>query len=89
VARNDDDSKKKKALPLFVSMNALLFSMQYRQAKMLLAHSIILSYPAPLNSLSDIMVNTTMTDNLLWFVQSSHNGSSESFNKSKNLVASA
>jgi len=31
MARNDDDSKKK-ALPLFVSVNALLFSMQYGHA---------------------------------------------------------
>ena len=32
MARNDDDSKKKEVLPLFVSMNALLFSMQYGHA---------------------------------------------------------
>jgi hypothetical protein len=31
VARNDGDSKKK-ALPPFLSMNALLFSVQYRHA---------------------------------------------------------
>ena len=32
MARNDDDSKKKEVLTLFVSMNALLFSMQYGHA---------------------------------------------------------
>jgi len=57
---------------------------------MLLAHSIILSYLASLNPWSDLMVNTcARADNLLWFMQPSHNGSSESFNKSKNLAASA
>ena len=36
------------------------------------------------------MVNTCATaDNLLWFMQPSHNGSSESLNRSKNLAASA
>ena len=32
VVRNDGDSKKKEVLPPFVSMNALLFSMQYGYA---------------------------------------------------------
>jgi hypothetical protein len=32
VTRNDSDSKKEEVLPLFVSVNALLFSMQYGHA---------------------------------------------------------
>jgi len=57
--------------------------------KMFLIHSKILTWPASLNLLYDLMINTyATTDNLLWFMQPSYNDSLESFKRyiKKNLV---